>query len=101
MKTNYSSGPWASYINRNSSSGCPIIGSSSGDIVCVIANSINNNDDVEKAISDTNLIVKAPELFESLIEIIKISDRNHDAYNNAKNLIKQITGLSYEELIKT
>lgn len=41
--------------------------------------------------SNAKLIAAAPELLEVLIEVVRISDRNHIAWNRAKEVIKKAT----------
>jgi hypothetical protein len=43
--------------------------------------------------SNAKLIAAAPELLEALIEVVKISDRNHIAWDKAKSAIKKATEL--------
>ena len=99
MYKKFTPGNWRFYT-KPQPNGCPIVGSN-GLMVCMLAHSVNYPDQEEEAISNAKLISSAPELFDALIEVIKISDRDHDAYNNAKKLIKRITDIDYEEIIKT
>ena len=45
----------------------------------------------EEAEANAKLIAAAPELLEALIEVVRISDRNHIAWNRAKEVIKKAT----------
>lgn len=43
--------------------------------------------------ANAKLIAAAPELLEALIEIVRISDRKHNAWDRAKEAIKKATEL--------
>lgn len=45
----------------------------------------------EEIEANAKLIASAPELLEALIEVVKISDRNHIAWDKAKEAIKKAT----------
>lgn len=45
----------------------------------------------EEIKANAKLIAAAPELLEALIEVVRISDRNHVAWNRAKETIKKVT----------
>lgn len=47
----------------------------------------NESEECRKA--NAKVIAAAPELLETLIEVVRISDRNHDAWNKAKEAIKK------------
>lgn len=53
-----------------------------------IGSAATNHGDIE---ATAKLIAAAPELLEALQEVVKISDRNHDAWNKAKAAIKKAT----------
>jgi hypothetical protein len=42
-------------------------------------------------VEDAKLITAAPELLKALIDIVKISDRRHDAWDKAKEAIEKAT----------
>ena len=45
----------------------------------------------EEAEANAKLIAAAPELLEALIEVVRISDRKHDAWDKAKQAINKAT----------
>lgn len=59
-----------------------------GDVICSIS-PVENLEKVDYA--NAKLISAAPDLLEALQEVIKISDRNHIAWDKAKAAIKKAT----------
>jgi hypothetical protein len=45
----------------------------------------------EEIEANAKLIAAAPDLLEALIEVVRISDRKHDAWDKAKEAIKKAT----------
>jgi hypothetical protein len=49
---------------------------------------------VDRAQANSRLIAAAPDLLEALIDVVTISDRNHDAWDKAKAAIAKATGMA-------
>lgn len=52
---------------------------------------INGFTDAETAKHNATLAAAAPDLLEALIEVVRLSDKKHDAWDKAKEAIKKAT----------
>lgn len=59
-------------------------------VICLVT-PIAHKDEEDEA--NANLIAAAPELLDALIEVVRISDRNHIAWINAKEVIRKATAI--------
>jgi hypothetical protein len=88
MKTNHTPAPWE-YKEDILSGNIDIVSAKREFITLIYTDS-----DTELAkidIANAKLIAAAPELLEALIEVVRISDRKHDAWDKAKAAIKKAT----------
>lgn len=74
--------PWIA-----SSYGFQVLGNEQRASVC----SLDGKKTPENQLADAKLIAAAPELLEALIEVVRISDRTHVAWDKAKQAIKKAT----------
>lgn len=58
-------GPWRFYTEPQPN-GCPIVGDGKGLMVAMLAHTVNQADQKEKAFANARLIASAPELLEAL-----------------------------------
>lgn len=65
MKTKHTPGPWR-FTTSPQPNGCPIVGSN-GLMICMLAHSINHEDQKEEALANAALIAAAPELYEACV----------------------------------
>ena len=98
MKTKHTPGPWFACCTERTPHF--VFSESSEKTICGIYN--NDPEDskyesleqvltIEEARANSKLIASAPDLLEALMEVVRISDRNHIAWDKAKQAIKKAT----------
>ena len=90
MKTKHTSGPWLyrPTVNDNGFYIETVDKSHQKTFIGDIGGGLQSRSEIK---SNAKLIAAAPELLETLIEVLRISDRNHIAWINAKRAIKKAT----------
>ena len=80
--TKHTQGPWSFYTTPQPN-GCPIVGSNQGLMVCMLAHTVNQQEQRAEALANARLIAAAPELLEAL-QLIVTWNRDHaqDEYGN-------------------
>lgn len=81
MTTKHTEGPWR-FTTSPQPNGCPIVGSN-GLMICMLAHSINHEDQKEEALANAALIAAAPDMKEALEKIIAMNRQTaQDKYGN-------------------
>lgn len=65
MEHKFTEGTWSFYTSPQPN-GCPIVGNDKGEMVCVLAHSINHEEQRKTALANARLLATAPKLLEAL-----------------------------------
>lgn len=80
MKLMYTPGPWSFYTSPQPN-GCPIVGTVTGLMVCMLAHSLNEPEQHDEAIANARIISATPELLSSLIDTLDFLERHSNRWD--------------------